>query len=221
MSESSVLDDRPRSRKRRSRGPVFWIGVLLILGGLGLLGYVAWQMFGTNVVSRHEAGQIRERTESAWARGQEGPSRALVHVPRFGKDYSVPVVQGFSDDDLARGIGHYTKGARAGGLGNYVLAGHRVTHGEPFSKFPDLRKGDLVRVETRTATYTYKLRNGGSDIIVDFSTSWPLWPVPSPSARGTAPTQHLITLLTCSELFHTDNRSVVVGDLVKTQQVAR
>ncbi|GGF55190.1 hypothetical protein GCM10011519_31340 [Marmoricola endophyticus] len=221
MSDVSTLDRDPGEREKRPRGVVFWCGVLLIVVGLGLLGYVGWQMFGTNVVSRHEAGQIRERTERAWERGEEGPSRALLHVPRFGASYSVPIVQGFTDDNLAKGVARYTDGAKAGGLGNYVLAGHRVTHGEPFSKFPDLRKGDLVEVETRTATYTYRLRNSGTDTIVDFTTAWPLWPVPSPSAKGAAPTQHLITLLTCSELFHTDDRSVVVGDLVKTRKVDR
>jgi sortase A len=51
---------------------------------------------------------------------------------------------------------------------------------------------------------------------VPFTTSWPLWPVPDPDARRQKPTERLITLLTCSELFHTNNRSVVIGELVKT-----
>ena len=48
----------------------------------------------------------------------------------------------------------------------------------------------------------------------DFSTGWPLQPVPDPDAAGRRPTEAVITLVTCSELFHTRDRSVVIGDLV-------
>ena len=188
----------------------------MVLAGLVVLGYVAWQMFGTNVVSRHRAEQIRSETRTAWAKGDAGPAGAILHVPRFGKDYAVPIIRGFDEDTLAKGIARYPHGAAAGQVGNYVLAAHRVTHGEPFSKFPSLRPGDTVSVQTRSATYTYRLRNSGTSTIVDFQTAWPLYPVPAPDARGSKPTKAEITLLTCSELFHTDNRSVVIGDLVKT-----
>ena len=112
------------------------------------------------------------------------------------------------------GIASDPKWARVGQVGNYVLATHRVTHHEPFRKFPDLRRNDLVLIETCTAVYTCRLRNAGQSITVDLHTAWPLWPVPNPAAQGRRPTRRLITLLTCSELFHTDNRSVVIGDLV-------
>jgi hypothetical protein len=56
--------------------------------------------------------------------------------------------------------------------------------GQLFHDFPNLRAGDLVYIETRTATYTYQLRNGGRDVEVDASASWPLWPVPSPIGAG-------------------------------------
>ncbi|MGI9156161.1 MAG: sortase domain-containing protein [Marmoricola sp.] len=207
---------RPSARPRRTAGV---IGLVLLLAGLGVLGYVGWEMFGTNVVSRHRADAIRSQTEQAWAHGNRGTALGILHVPRFGKSYAVPIVEGFGEDVLARGIAQYPAGDKVGQVGNYVLAAHRVTHGEPFRSFPDLRRGDLVRIETRTATYTYRLRSSGQAITVDFHTSWPLWPVPNPDAKGRRPTRRLITLLTCSELFHTDNRSVVVGDLVS--KVAR
>jgi sortase A len=214
MAVTSRPSRTPPGRTRR--GPVFHVGLLLLLAGLGVMVYVGWQMFGTTVVSHHRADQITERTERAWKKGYDGPAAGILHVPRFGKGYAVPIIRGFDEDTLAKGVAWYPKGAAVGQVGNYVLAGHRITHGQPFSKFPDLRKGDLVSVETRTATYTYRLRNAGQSITVDFHQSWPLWPVPSPDAKGRPATRPVLTMLTCSELFHTDNRNVVIGDLVKT-----
>jgi sortase A len=114
--------------------------------------------------------------------------------------------------------------AAAGAKGNYVLAAHRVTHGEPFADFPSLRPGDLVHVETRAATYTYVLDTGGEDLIVPFTETWVLDPKPvNPREGGTQPPDdagdQLITLVTCSEIFHTEDRSVVFGHLVKTTPV--
>lgn len=215
MPEVSRPPRRPGTRDRRGR-TVGVVGLVLLLAGVAVLGYVGWQMFGTTIVSRHRADGLRKDTVSAWRRGHQGPALGLIRIPRFGKDFEKPIIRGFGEDSLAKGVAWYPQGARAGQVGNYVLAGHRITHGEPFSKFPDLRKGDKVIIETRTATYTYRLRNAGQSITVDFRTAWPLWPVPDPAAEGQRPHERLITLLTCSELFHTDNRNVVVGDLVGT-----
>ena len=138
-------------------------------------------------------------------------------MPRFGADYETPIVKGFDDDALARGVGWDTKSAGPGEIGNFAIAGHRVTHGEPFAKFPKLQEGRPVVVETRTQIFTYRLRNCGTAITVDFSVGWPLQRVPDPDAAGERPTKSVITMLTCSELFHTRNRNVVIGDLVKTE----
>ncbi|KRC65862.1 hypothetical protein ASE12_14505 [Aeromicrobium sp. Root236] len=211
---ATIAPERPPSRPRRRIATA--IGVILLLGGLSVMGYFAWQYIGTNIVSKHKQKQIKEETRRQWDKGVEGDAIAMLRVKRFGKDYEVPIVKGFDKGALARGVGWDTKSAKPGQIGNFAIAGHRVTHGEPFSKFPKLKKGDLVVVETRRDIFTYKLRNSGTSITVPFTTSWPLWPVPDPDARGQKPTERLITLLTCSELFHTNNRSVVIGELVKT-----
>ena len=41
------------------------------------------------------------------------------------------MVEGVRDSDLSRGIGHFP-GTGPGQVGNFALAAHRVTHGEPF-----------------------------------------------------------------------------------------
>jgi len=205
-------------RRRRSTGRRITtaFGLLLIAAGLGLLGWFLWQYFGTNIVSKHAQEKITENTLAQWENGIDGDAVGLLRVERFGKDFQVPIVKGFDDKALAKGVGMYKKGAMPGQIGNFAIAGHRVTHGEPFRDFLKLRKGDLVEVETRTHIYTYELENDGDKITVDFTTSWPLWKVPDPDWDNTPPTERKITLLTCSELFHTRNRNVVIGHLVET-----
>ena len=61
----------------------------------------------------------------------------------------MPVVEGVSLDDLAKGVGHYPKTVLPGEVGNFAVAGHRATHGEPFAYLDEVRKGDAVVVETQ------------------------------------------------------------------------
>ena len=97
-----------------------------------------------------------ERLERGWHEGQstvrvdEGVAGSIVRIPRLGDGYRVPVLEGTSDDVLASGFGHFDGTAGPGEVGNYALAGHRVTHGEPLRDMPDLEVGDEVVVRPRT-----------------------------------------------------------------------
>lgn len=191
------------------------LGLSLILTGLGFLGYVGWQYYGTDIVANRKQEQIKTQIEADWGKQIDGSAIGLLRIPRFGADYEVPINEGFGDEALSSGVGTYDKGAQPGALGNFVVAGHRVTRGEPFRNFLDLQPGDTIEVETRTHLYIYELRTNGSDIRVPFTTAWPLFPVPDPNERGKEPTENLITLLTCSELFHTKDRQVAIGVLIE------
>jgi sortase A len=211
---TATIAPHPPSRPRRR--VVTAIGVILLLAGLAVIGYFAWQYIGTNIVAKQKQAEIKKQTKIQWEKGVDGDAIAMLRVKRFGADYEVPIVKGFDKGALARGVGWDPKSELPGEIGNFAIAGHRVTHGEPFSKFPKLKKGDLVVIETRRDVFTYRLRNPGTSITVPFTTPWPLWRVPDPDGRNKRPTERLITLLTCSELFHTANRSVVIGELVST-----
>jgi len=45
---------------------VVWLGTALVLAGLGLLGYVGWQVFGTNIVSEQRQRETVEKLERQW-----------------------------------------------------------------------------------------------------------------------------------------------------------
>ena len=227
---------------RRRRGVTFWLGLVLVLGGLGMLGYVAWQMYGTNVVSKQTQQRLVEEVEREWsgdpalaaqaaetgteteprARDYEvGETMGLIRIPAFGDDYVVPVLEGIGDDELASGYGHFPDAAAPGEEGNFALAAHRVTHGEPLRDMPELRPGDEVIVETQDAVYTYVLDTNPNDLVVTFEDIWVVDPLPTNPDGGVQPEQQpgqeLITLTTCSELFHTDNRMISFGHLVDTE----
>ncbi|HEX5916696.1 MAG TPA: class E sortase [Nocardioides sp.] len=207
--------------------------------GLALIGLVAWQYVGTNVLSERRHAELVEDIRRSWegpvpavrrisekpasARDAARPEErvagsALVRIPRFGVDYVMPVVEGTDDEALASGIGHHVGTAAVGGVGNYVLAGHRVTHGEPMRRMRSLRPGDVVEVETRRMVYTYVLDTEPDQLVVDDDASWVLDPRPvNPVASGPQPSREprLITLVSCAEVFRTDERMVVFGHLAR------
>lgn len=81
-----------------------------------------------------------------------------MYVPRFGPDWNKPVLEGTGTDLLKKGLGHYAGTARLGGMGNFAVAGHRRTYGDPFKDIPELRPGDPVILKDATGWYTYTVR---------------------------------------------------------------
>ncbi len=232
------------------------LAVMLVVTGTGMLGYVAWAAVGTDVVAGRAQVELRQEIRERWqhptvadvvgpdATPPLGSADSLVRVPRFGSDYEMPLVEGVRAEDLGRGVGHFP-GAGPGQIGNFALAAHRVTNGEPFHDLPRLRPGDRVMVETSDATYTYVLDTDPNDLVVPFTETWVIDPVPvapeglappgmptsavaarpgtdsqtpgSPeSSVSETPTEAIITLTTSSELFNTDERMITFGHLVST-----
>ena len=199
---------------------------MLVGAGVVLLGYVGWQLYGTNYVSqqRHEStveALLEEWTSTSGVAGSVpaggSSADAIVRVPAFGEGYAVPLVEGGDDEALASGLGHFPESAGPGEVGNFALAGHRVTHGEPLRDLPDLATGDEIVVETRDRVYTYVLDTAGDDLRVPFTATWVVGPTPMNPDGGVAPDpdeSRLITVTTCAELFHTDDRLVAFGHLV-------
>jgi sortase A len=238
-TEVDPARERPAGRRRRRRGAAFWTGLLFVAVGFVLLGYVAWQFYGTNIVSRQAQQRVIDEITQEWSEDWSvapqttlstteepkvatGKAMGLIRIPAFGDDYVVPLLQGVTPDVLSTGFGHFPHSALPGGEGNLALAAHRVTHGEPLRDMPELRPGDEVIVETQRAIYTYELDTNPNDLIVTFEDVWVVDEVPTNPDGGVEPPsqekgQHLITLTTCAELFHTDNRMIAFGHLVDTE----
>lgn len=200
------------------------LGLLLVTSGLAVGAYLLWEIHGTTWVAERRQAQTLDELEKQWESGGDevrvagSASGAVLRIPRFGEAWAVPLVQGTSDEALAAGVGVFDDAAAPGGRGNLTLAGHRITHGEPFARLPELRAGDEVVVETRRRVHTYVLDIDAGALVVPFTQTWVVDQRPrNPDASGPGPvadSRRLITLTTCSELFHTDDRTVVFGHLV-------
>jgi len=201
------------------------LGELLITAGLVALLFVAYQLAWTNLLAQRAQGRVADQIREQWERpdGSTRPAEnladvdfgegfAFLRIPRLGKNYSVPVVEGVQLDDLARGVGHYPKTAGPGEVGNFGVAGHRATNGEPFARLDRVRKGDMVVAETRDRWFTYVVDRTR---IVTPSDIWVIDPVPGkPNAE---PTEALLTLTTCNPRWSSTQRLIVFGHLEETR----
>ncbi|GHB71062.1 hypothetical protein GCM10010306_075900 [Streptomyces umbrinus] len=139
---------------------------------------------------------------------------AILTIPRLG--LRVPVAEGISKANvLNKGyVGHYPGTAQPGRDGNFALAGHRNTHGEPFRYINRLRRGDRIEVETPAAVYTYVVDRtlaqtsaGDGGVIREVPRS-----EVRPSYGYTDPGYYL-TLTTCTPEYTSKYRLVVWGKL--------
>jgi sortase A len=139
---------------------------------------------------------------------------AVLTIPRLG--LTVPVAEGVGKQNvLNKGyVGHYPATAQPGRAGNFALAGHRNTHGEPFRYINRLRKGDEVQVRTRGAEYTYVVdktlaqtsaRDGG--VIAGVPRSAVV------RGAGYSEPGYYITLTTCTPEYTSKYRLAVWGKL--------
>jgi len=209
------------------RAVVRGVGELLITAGLVLLLFVAYQLVWTNVEAQRRTDAVAGDVRDAWQRPpttttgtqvvalKKGKGFAFLHIPRLGRKWSVPVIQGVSLPDLSKGVGHYPKTALPGEVGNFAVAGHRATNGEPFAYLDTVRKGDLVVAETEDSWFTYVVDRTK---IVSPTSVWVLDPVPG--HPGATPSEPLLTLTTCNPRWASYERLIVFGHLTETRSKA-
>ncbi len=219
------------NRRRRGGSSILTVlGVFLLLGGVGCVGWIGYQYFGTNIVSERafddEQQALQQRWEQAAPPKSDGklakekriPGQAvgLLRIPAFGPDYVIPILAGTDLDTLSRGVGWYENSVAPGKKGNFAVAGHRVTHGQPFSRMLELKDGDEVNIETREAVYTYQLITSPSELTVQDTDTWVL--AANPIERSNQADQKYLTLTTCQDLFRSPDRSVAFGELTDVQE---
>lgn len=140
---------------------------------------------------------------------------AIMYIPRFGFTWNKPVLEGTGTDVLKKGLAHYARTARLGQEGNFAVAGHRRTYGDPFLDFPELREGDAIVLTDGTTWFTYRIDKGPyktvpTDVeVID--------PVPRKSGY-TRPGRYL-TLTTCDPEWGHSHRLIVWAHLDSTQPV--
>ncbi len=139
---------------------------------------------------------------------------AILVIPRLG--LRIPVAEGVSKAGvLNKGYaGHYPGTAQPGRVGNFALAGHRNTHGEPFRHINRLRAGDELTVETREAVYAYAVdRTLPETLPRDRSVIADVPRSEVKSGYGYREPGYYLTLTTCTPEYSSKYRLVVWGKL--------
>jgi sortase A len=216
----------PRPAPGRGWAVIGIVGELLITLGVVLLLFVAYQLWWTNVSATRAADQAAAQLQESWLRPPEpgqpgtdpddeyvepefGSAFALMYIPRLSdKVWGTPIVRGVQEAQLAQGIGHYPETALPGEEGNFAVAAHRATNGEPFRDIDRLSVGDEVYVETRDEWFVYRLER---DQIVTPQDVWVIAPVPGDP--GATPTDALVTLTTCHPRWASTERWIWWGSL--------
>jgi sortase A len=144
--------------KRWLRRTLSGLSVLLLLGGLGLVGFP----FATNMWQ----GRIQERLEDQIASPElqqaykerkvaTGDSLTRIKIPALNLD--TVVVEGVTPSALRAGAGHYPQTPLPCENGNVSIAGHRTTYGRPFGNVDQLKPGDTIELTTPIGGCVYQV----------------------------------------------------------------
>jgi sortase A len=224
-----------RPRQPRPKEPVGIVvvrtlGELFITLGVVMFLFVAYQLWWTNVTADAYASGAKHKLESQW--GTEpgsgssthpaypqsiafGTKFAIIYIPKL--DVETPIAEGTDKTSILDNglVGHYTGDQETAfpwdATGNFALAGHRNTHGEPFRYINKLVPGDQVIVETAYDYYTYTI----TSTLAQTSPSNVSVIAPIPPQSGFTEPGRYITLTTCTPEFTSTYRMAVWGKLTQ------
>ncbi|MEA2600461.1 MAG: sortase [Acidobacteriota bacterium] len=95
-----------------------------------------------------EPAGLRERRPPV----PEGSLVGRIEIPRVG--VSTIVLEGVDNQTLRRGAGHIPETSLPGEGGNVGIAAHRDSF---FRALKDIRKNDIIRIETLQGTFSYRV----------------------------------------------------------------
>ena len=213
----------------RVRGVVGFVGELLITAGVVVGLFAVYTLFWTGVETANEQEALEEQFSSVEASPEatdepaaddpepeplSGDAYARLTIPRLGDDWRWIVVQGVELETLTRGPGHYPETVDPGEVGNFAVAGHRATYGEPFANLDRVQVGDEVRVERAGVLHTYVVTES---FITDPSDTDVLLPVPG--QPGVEADEAVLTLTTCHPRWSSSERLIVHATLAESAPV--
>ncbi len=134
------------------------LSVLLLLGGVGLVGFP----FATNMWQGRIQGRLDDQIASPELQQaykerkiETGDSLTRIKIPALGLD--TVVVEGITPSALRAGAGHYPQTPLPCEGGNVAIAGHRTTYGRPFGNVDQLKPGDTIELTTPIGGCVYQV----------------------------------------------------------------
>lgn len=201
----------------------------MIWSGTIILGYVAFQLYGTDILNDQNQAQARaalpaileERADAVAStttttivtdEPAPDPKPELVVEPAVtgGEAFAairIPalevdqvVYEGVDRETLQLGPGHIPWTALPGQPGNAVVSGHRTTNGRPFFDLDQLRAGDVIEIETAIGVSTYTVRD--TEVVLPTD----VWVTEDRAGSW-------LTLTTCNPKFSARERLVIFAEL--------
>ena len=188
-------------------------GITLILIGVGIIATVAYK----KIVTAHKQNELLEVFESQLAEANDEESTepvslesingympiAIMEIPSI--KLKQPVVDGVTEDVIKYFLGRFPDSAMPGEVGNFSVAGHRVSDfTDAFINLYKVKVGDKVIVTTKDGRYTYEV---DSSFIVD----------PEQVEVLDDADYEKITLITCT--IGSKRRVIVTGKLIEREDL--
>jgi len=208
-------------RPRKSAKVMMLISDALITFAIFAIMYAGYQTVWSKQVSQKNVAEAKAEVELKWTEApaaEPAPHQgfALAYIPRLqDKVWGLPISKGVSSEDLMSGLGLYPENSLPGEKGNFALAGHRSTFGEPLANIDQLKQDDEVIIQTAGNWYIYKLV---LDEIVDPDATWVLDPNPGGIVNKTG-VEEMITLTTCDPRWGSTHRWIWWGVLTEVRPI--
>jgi sortase A len=219
-------------RRATPRRYVRVVGELLISVGVGILLFVAWELWGTGLYTAQQQDRLGQELDRKIEAAAERPGHTDAGPPRgFAPApgdpvfrMSIPairvtavVVEGVDTRDLRKGPGHYPscrpgfahplctdfQEVWPGERGRVVVSGHRTTYGAEFNRIDQLKRGDEIRIESEWGRFVYDVTRQQI--------------VQPDSRKVTVPSDRFeLALTTCNPKYSAAQRLVVYAELERT-----
>ena len=143
------------------------IGILLILIGVSIIGTVVYKKMVTsnkqNEVLESFENQLKEDNTNNESNEDVNLDSingytpiAIMEIPSIR--LKQPVVEGVTEDVIKYFLGKFPESAMPGEVGNFSVAGHRVSDfTDAFINLYKVKPGDKVIVTTKSGKYTYEV----------------------------------------------------------------
>lgn len=142
------------------------IGLILIIVGLAIIASIVYKKIETSnkqkelqnileQVINEDKNELTEEEEEKLINGYK--PIALIEIPSIS--LSQGLVEGISDDVLQYYLGHFENSANPGEVGNFAVAGHRVSdYSEAFVNLYKVEIGDKINVKANKKEYIYEVK---------------------------------------------------------------
>ncbi|MBD1223185.1 class D sortase [Virgibacillus halodenitrificans] len=139
------------------------LAILLVFCGIVFLSYGGYQWYKTTNAQKESLAEAENLLNQANATSekqspgtsfspQHGETSGILHIPKLEAD--LPIVEGTDEDDLEKGVGHYSGTAYPQQDDQIVLSGHRDT---VFRRMGELQLGDILTVKLPYGDFSYEI----------------------------------------------------------------